>query len=101
MDQLKQRIKAVDSTLLSLEQVYTILSHVSSICPPHFPMVLVLDRTSIFRYIIETLEPRKKEKCTLIQKDSELTVFENYRKSLIRHCERSELRLHLEWTKVN
>ena len=29
MDQLKQRIKAVDSTLLSLEQVYTILSHVS------------------------------------------------------------------------
>ena len=54
MDQLKQRIKAVDSTLLSLEQVYTILSHVSSICPPHFPMVLVLDRTSIFQYI-ETL----------------------------------------------
>ena len=49
MDQLKQRIKAVDSTLLSLEQVYTILSHVSSICPPHFPMVL--DRTSIFQYI--------------------------------------------------
>ena len=29
------------------------------------------------------------------------TVFENHRKSLIQHCERSELRLHLEWTKVN
>ena len=28
-------------------------------------------------------------------------VFENHRKSLILHCERSELRLHLEWTKVN
>lgn len=29
------------------------------------------------------------------------TVFENYRKSLIRQCERSELRLHFEWTKVD
>ena len=28
------------------------------------------------------------------------TVFENHRKSLIQHCERSELRLHFEWTKV-
>ena len=29
------------------------------------------------------------------------TVFENHRKGLIQHCERSELRLHFEWTKVN
>ena len=29
------------------------------------------------------------------------TVFENHRKSLIQHCERSKLRLHFEWTKVN
>ena len=29
------------------------------------------------------------------------TVFENHIKSLIQHCERSELRLHFEWTKVN
>ena len=29
------------------------------------------------------------------------TVFENHRKSLIQHCERSELHLQLEWTKVN
>ena len=28
------------------------------------------------------------------------TVFENHRKSLIQHCERSELRLHFECTKV-
>ena len=28
-------------------------------------------------------------------------MFENHRKSLIQHCERSELRLHFEWTKVN
>ena len=26
---------------------------------------------------------------------------ENHRKSLIQHCERNELRLHFEWTKVN
>ena len=29
------------------------------------------------------------------------TVFENHRKSRIQHCERSELRLHFEWTKIN
>ena len=28
------------------------------------------------------------------------TVFENHRKSLIQHCERSELRLHFEWTLI-
>ena len=27
------------------------------------------------------------------------TVFENHRKSIIQHCERSELCLHFEWTK--
>ena len=32
---------------------------------------------------------------------SSSTVFENHRKSHIQHCERSELRLHFEWTKVN
>ena len=30
-----------------------------------------------------------------------LTVFENHRKILIQHRERSELRLHFEWTKVD
>ena len=29
------------------------------------------------------------------------TVFENHRKSLIQYCERSELRLHFEWTNVH
>ena len=28
-------------------------------------------------------------------------VFENHRKSLIQHCERSELRLHFEWNAKN
>ena len=34
-------------------------------------------------------------------KISQNTVFENHKKSLIQHCERSELSLHFEWTKVN
>ena len=29
------------------------------------------------------------------------TVFENQRKTFIQHCERSELSLHFEWTKVH
>ena len=29
-----------------------------------------------------------------------ITVFENHRKSLIQHCDRSELRLHLSGHKV-
>ena len=32
---------------------------------------------------------------------SRITVFENHRKSLIQQYERSELRLHFEWTKVS
>ena len=36
----------------------------------------------------------------LSQKAKPGTVFENHRKSLIQHCERSELRLHLEWLKL-
>ena len=28
------------------------------------------------------------------------TVFKNHRKSRIQHCERSELRLYFEWTKI-
>ena len=34
-------------------------------------------------------------------KDASCTVFENHRKSLIQPCERSELRLHFEGTKVH
>ena len=37
--------------------------------------------------------PKSKELCC--------TVFENHIKSLIQHCERSELRLHFKWTKVH
>ena len=39
--------------------------------------------------------------CSKISRFSPITVFENQKKSLIQHCERSELRLHFEWTKVN
>ena len=31
----------------------------------------------------------------------DITVVENQRKTLILHCERSELRLHFEWTKIS
>ena len=34
-------------------------------------------------------------------RNCEGTVFENHRKSLIQHCERSEICLHFEWTKVH
>ena len=37
----------------------------------------------------------------MFQKRKRITVFENHRKSLIQQCERSELRLHFEWTKVH
>ena len=37
----------------------------------------------------------------ILQKLGKWTVFENLLKSRIQHCERSELRLHFEWTKVN
>ena len=41
--------------------------------------------------------------CRIIQYliSNSSTRFENHRKSLIQHCERSELRLHFEWTKVS
>ena len=32
---------------------------------------------------------------------AQCTLFENHRKSLNQHCERSELRLYFEWTKLN
>ena len=35
-----------------------------------------------------------------MQSASGVTVFKIHKKSLIQHCERSELRLHFEWTKV-
>ena len=38
--------------------------------------------------------------CIFQLSDSD-TVFENHSKSRIQHCERSELRLHFEWTKVH
>ena len=40
-------------------------------------------------------------RCDFWSSSSSHTVFENHRKSLIQHCERSQLRLRFEWTKVN
>ena len=39
--------------------------------------------------------------CSHSSKKVETTVFENRTKSLIQHCERSELRFHFQSTKVN
>ena len=44
-----------------------------------------------------TLYDGEKRNC----KERKITVFENHRKSLIQHCERSELLLHFELTKVH
>jgi len=41
-----------------------------------------------------------KEKLTRARSIGIFTLFKNHRKSLIQHCERSELCLHFEWKKV-
>ena len=46
---------------------------------------------------MQNFENKREMACKL----DKTMVFENHRKSLIQHCERSELRLHFEWTKVN
>ena len=37
----------------------------------------------------------------IVEHEISNTVFENHQKSLIQHCERSELRIRFEWTKVH
>ena len=60
------------------------------------PESLLLRQMSVLLELNYCL-PAKKEKDIL----TFVTVFENLPKSRIQHCERSELRLHFEWTKVN
>ena len=48
-----------------------------------------------------TIHPDANAYSSLFLTNIQGTVFENHRKSLIQHCERSELRLHFEWTKVH
>ena len=45
-----------------------------------------------------TPSPKKKQENFSLESPS--TVFENHRKSLIQHCERSELRLHFSGQKL-
>ena len=49
------------------------------------------------------LQVRKESLSPLLSRQipHETTVFKNYRKSRIQQCERSELSLHFEWTKVH
>ena len=44
-------------------------------------------------------KPMENQTMTHQQKENNFTVFENHRKSLIQHYERSELRLHIEFIK--
>ena len=53
-----------------------------------------------------TCRARVMETGSLEERDIKLevnifTVFENHRKSRIKHCEQSKLRLHFEWPKVH
>ena len=65
---------------------------------PLSPITLLYEKVSIFTKNFNTT----KNVYSFNNFRTEMgTVFENDRKSLIQHCERSELRLHFEWTKVN
>ena len=64
---------------------------------PDFLSALSLERARQLLMIYD----KRARKCYELKIGRWPTVFENYRKSLIQHCERSELRLHFEWTKVD
>ena len=69
-------------------------------------MYVITRRIQYMQFIITTLkhswdkESNKKKVRYYCNVLPEHKVFENHRKSLIQHCERSELHLHFEWTKV-
>ena len=69
----------------------------STVCILHEYLQHSIKKAPIYKFdeMDSSATPYRYEFCDFI------TVFENYRKSLIQHCERSELRLHFEWTKVN
>ena len=62
-------------------------------------------KSSMPKGVREFVTSKKEEKLHVVfflvclrksPKESLITVFENHRKSIIQHCERSELRLHFE-----
>ena len=63
---------------------------------PDFLSALSLERARQLFMIYD----KRARKCYELKIGRCPTVFENHRKSLIQHCERSELSLHFEWTKV-
>ena len=77
------------------DQVVEAISYANSLVKSSYTHITsIVDKTKI--------TPRTRN-CSFYftEKSLGLTVFENHRKSLIQHCERSELGLHFEWTKVN
>ena len=58
-------------------------------------------RSRVFQEHVEALTKDGLIQSKVLIISKYITVVENHRKSLIQHCERSELRLHFEWTKVH
>ena len=64
--------------------------------------MLLVKEVEVFYLYYFCCQKSAKHKRSRVKKEKPLcTMFENHRKSLIQHCERSELRLHFEGTKVN
>ena len=63
----------------------------------------VLSDTKLFfaHWPIFLIKQKTKDWKMTVKRTHSSTVFEDDRKSLIQHCERSKLSLHFEWTKVN
>ena len=72
----------------------------------HFLWLRHANSALIFCYISENHERHQQQLlCQLGARHKDpfknTTLFENHRKSHIQHCERSELRLRFQWTKVH
>ena len=86
-----------------LQLVQKILIVVTAMCPNQSAKKQLRDFSTTYDYLKVYLSLQYsmffKEFLKMVR--WRLHVFENHRKSLIQHCERSELRLHFEWTKVD
>ena len=58
-------------------------------------------RSRVFQKHVEALTKDGLIESKVLIISKYITVVENHRKCLIQQCERSELRLHFEWTKVH
>ena len=83
-----------------------IIDHISSASAIQFPVRRIVEglkAMQVLTLVDGAHAPGQIANLALDQLDADFytgTVFENHRKSLIQHCERSELRLHFERKKV-